>query len=191
MEMGDQKGRIMIHVVEMEVGGRPLRLETGRMAKQADGSILATYADTVVLATAVASRTLKPDADFIPLTVNYQEKFYAAGKIPGGFFRREGAPSEKEVLTSRLIDRPIRPLMPDGFYYETQIIVTVLSIDQTMASDVVGIVAASAALAVSDIPCAGPLASVRIGRSKRKLCRESGSKCLGNKRIESGRGRYQ
>ncbi|UCH92009.1 MAG: polyribonucleotide nucleotidyltransferase, partial [Nitrospirota bacterium] len=89
----------MIHVVEMEVGGRPLRLETGRMAKQADGSILATYADTVVLATAVASRTLKPDADFLPLTVNYQEKFYAAGKIPGGFFRREGAPSEKEVLT--------------------------------------------------------------------------------------------
>ena len=162
--MGDQKGRNMIHVVEMEVGGRPLRLETGRMAKQADGAVLATYADTVVLATAVASRTLKPDAGFIPLTVNYQEKFYAAGKIPGGFFRREGAPSEKEVLTSRLIDRPIRPLMPDGFYYETQIIVTVLSIDQTMASDVVGIAAASAALSVSDIPCTGPLASVRIGR---------------------------
>ena len=154
----------MIHVVEMEVGGRSLRLETGRMAKQADGAVLATYADTVLLATAVASRTLKPDAGFIPLTVNYQEKFYAAGKIPGGFFRREGAPSEKEVLTSRLIDRPIRPLMPDGFYYETQIIVTVLSIDQTMSSDVVGIVAASAALAVSDIPCAGHLASVRIGR---------------------------
>lgn len=153
----------MIHIVEMEVGGRPLRLETGRMAKQADGSVLATYADTVVLATAVASKTLKPDAGFIPLTVNYQEKFYAAGKIPGGFFRREGAPSEKEVLTSRLIDRPIRPLMPDGFYYETQIIVTVLSIDQTMSSDVMGMVAASAALAVSDIPCAGPLAAVKIG----------------------------
>ena len=154
----------MIHVVEMELGGRPLRLETGRLAKQADGAVLATYADTVVLATAVASRTCKPDADFLPLTVNYQEKFYAAGKIPGGFFRREGAPSEKEVLTSRLIDRPIRPLMPEGFFYETQIIVTVLSIDQTMASDVVGIVAASAALAVSDIPNAGHLASVRIGR---------------------------
>ncbi len=154
----------MIHVVEMEVGGRPLRLETGRMAKQADGAVLATYADTVVLATAVSSKTLKPDADFMPLTVNYQEKTYAAGKIPGGFFRREGAPSEKEVLTSRLIDRPIRPLMPEGFYYETQIIVTVLSIDQTMSSDVVGIVAASAALAVSDIPCAGPLASVKVGR---------------------------
>ena len=154
----------MIHVVEMEVGGRPLRLETGRMAKQADGAVLATYADTVVLATVVSSKTLKPDAGFIPLTVNYQEKFYAAGKIPGGFFRREGAPSEKEVLTSRLIDRPIRPLMPDGFYYETQIIVTVLSIDQTMSSDVIGMIAASAALAVSDIPCAGPLAAVKIGR---------------------------
>ena len=155
----------MTHVVEMEVGGRPLRLETGRMAKQADGAVLATYADTVVLATAVASKTLKPDADFLPLTVNYQEKAYAAGKIPGGFFRREGAPSEKEVLTSRLIDRPIRPLMPDGFFYETQIVVTVLSIDRTMSSDVVGIIAASAALAVSDIPSAGPLAAVKIGRA--------------------------
>ncbi len=154
----------MIHVVELEVGGRTLRLETGRMAKQADGAVLATYGDTVVLATAVASKTLKPDADFLPLTVNYQEKFYAAGKIPGGFFRREAAPSEREVLTSRLIDRPIRPLMPEGFFYETQIIVTVLSIDQSMSSDVVGIVAASAALGVSDIPCAGPLAGVKIGR---------------------------
>jgi polyribonucleotide nucleotidyltransferase len=154
----------MIHVVEMEVGGRPLRLETGRMAKQADGAVLATYADTVVLATAVASKTMKPDADFLPLTVNYQEKAYAAGKIPGGFFKREGAPSEKEVLTSRLIDRPLRPLMPEGFFYETQIIVSVLSIDQTMSSDVIGIVAASAAMAVSDIPESGPLAGVRIGR---------------------------
>ncbi len=154
----------MTHVVELEVGGRTLRLETGRMAKQADGSVLATYGDTVLLATVVASKTLKPDADFLPLTVNYQEKFYAAGKIPGGFFRREAAPSEREVLTSRLIDRPIRPLMPEGFYFETQIIVTVLSIDQSMSSDVLGIVGASAALAVSDVPCAGPLAGVKIGR---------------------------
>jgi len=159
----------MIHIVEMEVGGRPLRLETGRMAKQADGAVLATYADTVVLATAVASKTLKPDADFLPLTVNYQEKAYAAGKIPGGFFKREGAPSEKEVLTSRLIDRPIRPLMPEGYFYETQIIVSVLSIDQTMSSDVIGIVAASAAMAVSDIPGSGPLAGVRIGRVNGKF----------------------
>ncbi|MDT3778469.1 polyribonucleotide nucleotidyltransferase [Nitrospira sp. MA-1] len=156
----------MIHVVEMEVGGRPLRLETGRMAKQADGAVLATYADTVVLATAVASKTSKPDADFLPLTVNYQEKAYSAGKIPGGFFKREGAPSEKEVLTSRLIDRPIRPLMPEGYFFETQIIVSVLSIDQTMSSDVIGIVAASAAMAISDIPASEPLAGVRIGRVK-------------------------
>ncbi len=154
----------MIHVVELEVGGRLLRLETGRMAKQADGAVLATYADTVVLATAVSSKTMKPDIDFLPLTVNYQEKAYAAGKIPGGYFRREGAPSEKEVLTSRLIDRPIRPLMPEGYYSETQVIVSVLSVDQTMSSDVIGIVGASAAMAISDIPFDGPLAAVRIGR---------------------------
>lgn len=154
----------MIHVVELEVGGRPLRLEFGRMAKQADGAVLASYADTVVLATAVASQTVKPATDFLPLTVNYQEKAYAAGKIPGGYFRREGAPSEKEVLTSRLIDRPIRPLFPKGYYYETQVIVSVLSVDQTFSSDVVGMTAASAALAISDIPFAGPLAGIKIGR---------------------------
>ena len=154
----------MMHVVELEVGGRLLRLEYGRMARQADGAVLASYADTVVLATAVASKTAKPETDFLPLTVNYQEKAYAAGKIPGGYFRREGAPSEKEVLTSRLIDRPIRPLFPEGFFYETQVIVSVLSVDQTLTSDVVGITAASAALAVSDIPFGGPLAGIKIGR---------------------------
>ena len=154
----------MIHAVEVEIGGRTLRLETGRMAKQADGSVLASYADTVVLATAVASKILKPDTDFLPLTVNYQEKAYAAGKIPGGFFRREGAPSEKEVLTSRLIDRPIRPLFPEGYYYETQIVVSVLSVDQTLSSDTVGLTAASAALAISDIPFKSPLAGIKIGR---------------------------
>lgn len=159
----------MVHVVELEVGGRPLRLETGRMAKQADGAVLASYADTVVLATAVASKTLKPETDFLPLTVNYQEKAYAAGKIPGGYFRREGAPTEKEVLTSRLIDRPIRPLIPEGFFYETQIIASVLSVDDTMSSDVVGITAASAALAISDIPFHGPLAAVKIGRIDGRL----------------------
>ena len=155
----------MIHAVEIEVGGHMLRLETGKMAKQADGAILASYADTVVLATAVAAKTLKPQADFLPLTVNYQEKTYSAGKIPGGFFRREGAPSEKEVLTSRLIDRPIRPLFPEGYFYETQVIASVLSVDHTISSDVVGMTAASAALAISDIPCGGPLAGVKIGRA--------------------------
>ncbi|GJL63840.1 MAG: polyribonucleotide nucleotidyltransferase [Nitrospirales bacterium] len=155
----------MIHAVEIEVGGQTLRLETGKMAKQADGAVLASYADTVVLATAVSAKTLKPQTDFLPLTVNYQEKTYAAGKIPGGFFRREGAPSEKEVLTSRLIDRPIRPLFPEGYHYETQVIASVLSVDQTISSDIVGMTASSAALAISDIPVGGPLAGVKIGRS--------------------------
>jgi len=155
----------MIHAVEIEVGGQTLRLETGKMAKQADGAVLATYADTVVLATAVSAKTLKPQTDFLPLTVNYIEKTYAAGKIPGGFFRREGAPSEKEVLTSRLIDRPLRPLFPEGYHYETQVIASVLSVDQTISSDIVGMTASSAALAISDIPVGGPLAGVKIGRA--------------------------
>ncbi len=154
----------MVHVVEMDVAGRRLRLETGRVAKQADGAVLATYADTVVLATAVASQTVKPGVDFLPLTVDYQEKAYAAGKIPGGYFKREGRPSEKEVLTSRLIDRPMRPLFPEGYYFETQVIASVLSADQTGSSDVVGITAASAALTLSDIPFEGPVAGVKIGR---------------------------
>ena len=154
----------MVHAVEFDVAERRMRLETGRMAKLADGAVLASYGDTVILATAVASKTLKPDTDFLPLTVNYQEKAYSAGKIPGGYFKREGAPSEKETLTSRLIDRPIRPLIPDGFYYETQVIVSVLSVDQSMTSDILGITAASAALAISDVPFGGPLAGIRIGR---------------------------
>jgi polyribonucleotide nucleotidyltransferase len=154
----------MVHVVEIELAGRTLRLETGRMAKQADGSVLASYGDTVVLATAVASQTLKPGIDFLPLTCDYQEKAYAAGKIPGGYFKREGRPSEKEVLTSRLIDRPMRPLFPEGYYYETQVIASVLSADQTASSDIVGITAAATALTLSDIPFNGPVAGVRIGR---------------------------
>jgi polyribonucleotide nucleotidyltransferase len=154
----------MIHVVELEVAGRTLRLETGRVAKQADGSVWASYGDTVVLATAVASQTAKPGVDFLPLTVDYQEKTYAAGKIPGGYFKREGRPSEKEVLTSRLIDRPLRPLFPEGYYYETQVIASVLSADKTGSSDVIGITAASAALSISNIPFQGPVAGVKIGR---------------------------
>lgn len=153
----------MIHVVEVEVAGRTLRLETGRVAKQADGSIWASYGDTVVLATAVSAQTAKPGIDFLPLTVDYQEKAYAAGKIPGGYFKREGRPAEKEVLTSRLIDRPLRPLFPEGFYFETQVIASVLSADKTGSSDVIGITAASAALAVSNIPFNGPVAGVKIG----------------------------
>ena len=154
----------MAFTVELDLAGRTLRLETGRVAKQADGSIWASYGDTVVLATAVASQNTKPGVDFLPLTVDYQEKAYAAGKIPGGYFKREGRPSEKEVLTSRLIDRPLRPLFPEGYYFETQVIASVLSSDRTGSSDVIGITAASAALAVSDIPFLGPIAGVKIGR---------------------------
>ena len=159
----------MRHAVECEIAGRTLRLETGRIARLADGAIWATYGDTVILATAVASHTAKPDLDFLPLTVNYLEKAYSAGKIPGGYFKREGAPSEKEVLTSRLIDRPIRPLIPAGFCYETQVMASVLSIDHSMTSELVGLTAASAALAISDVPFGGPLAGVRIGRVNGRL----------------------
>ncbi|MDH5666934.1 MAG: polyribonucleotide nucleotidyltransferase [Nitrospira sp.] len=154
----------MVHTVEIDVAGRTLRLETGRVAKQADGAVWASYGETVVLATAVAAQTAKPGIDFLPLTVDYQEKTYAAGKIPGGYFKREGRPSEKEVLTSRLIDRPLRPLFPDGYYFETQVIASVLSADKTGSSDVIGITAASAALSISNIPFQGPVAAVKIGR---------------------------
>lgn len=154
----------MTHVIKVDVAGRHLTLETGRMAKQANGAVLASYGDIVVLATAVASQTVKPGTDFLPLTVNYQEKAYAVGKIPGGFFKREGIPSEKEVLTSRLIDRPLRPLFPESYYFDTQVIVSVISADETGLSDMVGMIAASAALAISDIPFDDPIAGIRIGR---------------------------
>jgi polyribonucleotide nucleotidyltransferase len=154
----------MVNVIELEVAGRKLKLETGRLAKQANGSVLATYGDTYVLATAVASQAARRDVDFLPLTVDYQEKAYAAGKIPGGYFKREGQPSEKEKLSSRLIDRPVRPLFPEGWYYETQVIATVISADQSGTADVIGIIAASAALALSDIPFNGPVGAVRVGR---------------------------
>ncbi len=154
----------MVHTVEIEVAGRTLRLETGRVARQADGSIWASYGDTVVLATAVASQVAKAGIDFLPLTVDYQEKSFAAGKIPGGYFKREARPSEKAVLTSRQIDRGLRPLFPDGYYFETQVIASVLSADQTGSSDILGIIASSAALTVSNIPFDNPIAGVRIGR---------------------------
>ena len=154
----------MAHVVEIELAGKILRLETGRLARQADGAVLATYGDTVVLATAVASQTAKAGVDFLPLTCDYQEKAYAAGKIPGGYFKREGRPSEKEVLTSRLIDRPIRPLFSENYHFETFVVAAVLSADQTGTSDVIAITAASAALSVSNIPFLGPVAGVKVGR---------------------------
>ncbi|HEY6921762.1 MAG TPA: polyribonucleotide nucleotidyltransferase [Methyloceanibacter sp.] len=149
--------------VEIEWAGRPLRLETGRIARQADGAVLATYGETSVLATVVAAKEEKPGIDFFPLTVNYQEKTFAAGKIPGGYFKREGRPTEKETLTSRLIDRPIRPLFAPGFKNETQIIVTVLSHDLENDPDIVAMVATSAALTISGVPFLGPIGGARVG----------------------------
>lgn len=154
----------MLKRVDVEYYGRPLLIEVGRMAKQADGAALVQYGETVVLATAVAAKELRGDTDFFPLTVDYQEKTFAAGKIPGGFFKREGRPSEKEILTCRLIDRSIRPLFSDGLRCETQVIATVLSADRENDPDVVAMLATSVALEVSDIPFKGPLAGVRIGR---------------------------
>lgn len=148
---------------EMDWGGRKLVLETGKIARQATGAVVATYGDTVVVATVVAAKEAKADQDFFPLTVNYQEKYYATGKIPGGFMKREGKPSEREILISRLIDRPIRPLFPDAFKNEVQIICTTLSHDQKNDSDVVAMIAASAALAVSGIPFMGPIGAAKIG----------------------------
>jgi len=152
-----------IHRKEIIWAGRKLVLETGRIARQADGAVLATYDDTTVLCTAVANRSVKQGIDFFPLTVNYQEKTYAAGKIPGGFFKREGRPSEKETLVSRLIDRPIRPLFAKGFRNETQVIATVMSHDLENDPDIVAVVGSSAALTLSGIPFMGPIAAARVG----------------------------
>ncbi|MCH7948974.1 MAG: polyribonucleotide nucleotidyltransferase [Candidatus Dadabacteria bacterium] len=150
--------------VEAQVFGTTFELETGTLAKQTSGAVLARYGDTVVLATLVAAKEKTEGEDFLPLTINYQEKSAAAGKIPGGFFKREGRPNEKEVLTSRLIDRPIRPLIPKEFTYQTQIIITVFSSDLDHDPDVLSVTAASAALMVSDVPFAGPIAAVRVAR---------------------------
>src|SRR5690606_2724808 len=151
------------HKVEIEWGGRPLTLETGKIARQADGAVLATYGETVVLATVVSAKEAKPGQDFFPLTVNYQEKSFAAGRIPGGYFKREGRPSENETLVSRLIDRPIRPLFAEGYKNETQVIVTVLQHDQENNPDIVSMVAASAALTLSGLPFMGPIGGARVG----------------------------
>src|SRR3954464_14960155 len=147
-------------------GGKRLVFETGRMAKQASGAALVTTGETVVLATAVASPDPREGIDFFPLTVDYREYTYAGGRIPGGFIKREGRPSEKEILTSRQIDRPIRPLFPEGFRCETQVIAFVLSADTENDPDVAAINGASAALTISDIPFNGPIGAVRVGRKE-------------------------
>jgi polyribonucleotide nucleotidyltransferase len=154
---------------EIKIQDKEIKIEIGKLAKQADGAVVVSCGDTMVLVTAVASKELAEDVDFFPLSVEYREKYYAAGKIPGGFFKREGKPREKEILTSRLIDRPIRPLFPDGFLYEVQVIATVISADKKNDPDVLSIIGASAALDISDIPFNGPVGAVRVGRIDGKI----------------------
>jgi len=159
----------MYKKIEMEFYGRPLSIETGRLAKQTSGAALVQYGETVVLVTAVASNSLREGIDFFPLTVDYQERTYAAGKIPGGFFKREGRPAEREILISRIVDRAIRPLFPKGFACETQIVASVLSVDRENDADTLALIGASAALQVSDIPFQGPIAGIRVGRLNGEL----------------------
>src|SRR3954454_1472606 len=144
-------------------GQHTLTLETGEIARQAGGAVLVSLDDTVVLVTVVAAKNAKPGQDFFPLTVDYQEKTYAAGKIPGGFFKREGRPSEKKTLTSRLIDRPLRPLFPDGFYNEVQVIATVMSVNPEVDPDIPALIGASAAVTLAGIPFDGPIGAARVG----------------------------
>src|SRR5258706_561692 len=148
---------------EITISNKPLRIETGKLAKQAHGSVIVQYGDSVILVTACRGASPREGIDFLPLTVDYREYTYASGRIPGGFFKREGKPAEKEVLTCRCIDRPIRPLFPEGWRFETQIIALVLSADQENDTDVLAITGASAALALSDIPFQKTIAGVRVG----------------------------
>ena len=149
---------------EAEIGGKPFSMEAGKLAEQADGAVLVRYGDSVVLATAVASKEPREGADFFPLTVDYEERMYAAGKIPGGFIKRESRPSEAAILAMRLTDRPIRPLFPKGYYNDVQVVLTVLSTDQENDPDILALNGASAALSISHIPFQGPVGAVRVGR---------------------------
>jgi len=148
---------------ELKLGEKKLILETGKVARQADGAIIATCGETVVISTVVGARKVNPEIDYFPLSVNYQEKYYAAGKIPGGYFKREARPTESETLISRLIDRPIRPLFPEGFRNEVQVLPTVLSYDNENEADILSIIASSAALSISGLPFQGPIAASRVG----------------------------
>ncbi|MEA3544302.1 MAG: polyribonucleotide nucleotidyltransferase, partial [Thermodesulfobacteriota bacterium] len=157
------------HKVEVEFNGQPLTIETGKVARQADGAVIVTYGETKVLCTVVSAKKMRPGQDFFPLTVNYAEKFYSAGKIPGSFFRRERGSTERETLICRLIDRPMRPLFPKGYMFETQIMPSVISADLINDPDTLAMVAASASVAVSGIPFEGPIAAVRVGRVEGEL----------------------
>src|SRR5580704_11400911 len=153
-----------IHKVSCEMGGKQLSIETGKLAKQVDGSVFDSYGDTRVLVTACSAHTPRVGADFFPLTVEFAEKFYAAGKIPGSFHKREGRPTQEATLSARMIDRPIRPLFPEGYFYDTQVVATILSVDPEADVDVAAAIGTSAALHISDIPFNGPTAGCRMGR---------------------------
>src|SRR5213079_3587847 len=154
----------MSEKITVQVGDRQIHIETGKLAKQADGAVTVQMGETIVLVAAVAATKAKAGQDFFPLTVDYREKAAAAGKFPGGYFKREGRPAEKETLTSRMIDRPLRPLFPKGYFYDTQIISILLSADGQNDPDILAMNGASAALSISDIPFAGPIGAVRVGR---------------------------
>src|SRR5438874_5522367 len=162
-------GTVMSEKTSIQVGTQQIHLETGKLAKQADGAVTVQCGETIVLIAAVAAANAKPGQDFFPLTVDYREKAAAAGRFPGGYFKREGRPTEKEILTCRMIDRPIRPLFPKGWYNEVQVQTVVLSADGENDPDILSIIGASAALMVSDIPWAGPLGAARIGRVNGKF----------------------
>ncbi len=174
----------MAIIKKLELGGRTLTIETGRMAKQADGSVTVRYGDTMVLVTAVAADEPREGIDFFPLTVEYREQAYAAGRIPGGFFKREGRPRDKEILSARMIDRPLRPLFPEDFRNEVQVVCYVISADQENDADVLGMVGASTALAISDIPFNGPIAAVRVGQVDGKLLINPTFQQLENSRLD-------
>src|SRR5882672_5206162 len=159
----------MAEKISVNIGTKQIHIETGKLAKQADGAVTVQLGETIVIVAAVAAANAKPGQDFFPLTVDYREKAAAAGKFPGGYFKREGRPTEKEILTSRLTDRPIRPLFPKGWYNEVQVQCIVLSADGENDPDMLAVLGASAALMVSDIPWAGPLGAARIGRVKGKF----------------------
>ena len=160
----------MVHRVELELAGRTLSIETGKVAKQADAAVWVQYGETIILATAVSSKTFSEGRDFLPLTVDYRERMYAAGRIPGARFRREGPPSEKEILSGRQIDHAIRPLFPKDYFYETQVSILVLSYDQENDADILGLIGGAAALHISDIPFKGPLSATRVGRVDGAFC---------------------
>src|SRR5260370_10415474 len=152
-----------VQKVERTIAGRPLSIEAGRVAEQAGGAVIVRYGETVILATATSSVFPREGIDFFPLTVDVEERLYAAGKIPGGFIKREGRPTEHSILASRLVDRPIRPLFPKGYRNDVQVVINVLSVDQENDPDILGVIGASAALSLSDIPFAGPVGAVRVG----------------------------